>query len=206
MKDCYSGSTIAQAAEQPQAHGHTLIFLSRRMVTSLSRRALWPGRGRDAKRSSAKDENGQSHRVGGFRRPGIGSPEGVCGPLPSAAQAAPQVSERGTLGAGGAWILPGEPPSLLNGCARPRRSPPHNSPVDIHSRLDHLLSRRTHHAGPRTRCREPAADCRPAARSAPPGFPVGIGARGGCVNPDRLAPILRSAARDCLRDFVGLRR
>ena len=178
MKACYCGSTIAQAAEPRQPRGNPFIYLSQRVVTSngsLSR----------TRRQAASRRRGSA--------PEKGSPEGVCGPLPCAAQAAPQVSNRGTLGAGGAWILPGEPPSLLNGCARPRRSPPHNSPVDFHSRLDHLLSRRTHHAGPRTRYREPAADCRPAARSAPPGSPVGIGARGGLCNPDRLAthPTLR---------------
>jgi hypothetical protein len=164
------------------------------------------GRGCDAPTESAEDETARGIRSGLVRCPKIGSPEGVCGPLPCAAQAAPQVSNRGTLGAGGAWILPGQPPSLLNGCARPRRSPPHNSPVDFHSRLDHLLSRRTHHAGPRTRYREPAADCRPAARSAPPGSPVGIGARGGCVTPIDLRHILRFGQRDCLRDSVCLRR
>ena len=46
----------------------------------------------------------------------------------------------------------------------PRRPPPHRSPL-IYTRLDHLLSRRAHHAGPTPTDREPTADCRPAAWS-----------------------------------------
>ena len=77
-------------------------------------------------------------------------------------------------------ILPGRPPSDGTGCARPRRSPPHKSP-GMYTRLDHLLSRRTHHAGPRSRHPMPAADCRPEARPAPPDSAARIGAPRGCV-------------------------
>ena len=46
----------------------------------------------------------------------------------------------------------------------PRRPPPHRSPY-LYTRLDHLLSRRAHCAGPTPTDREPTADCRPAAWS-----------------------------------------
>jgi hypothetical protein len=108
-----------------------------------------------------------------------------------------------TLGAGGAWVLPGEPPSDRIGCARPRRSPPHRSP-GLYSRLDHLLSRRTHRAGPRSRHPEPAADCWPEARPVPPGSTTGIGASGGSVDPGRFGLILRPRAPAC-PTFSGVR-
>ena len=72
-------------------------------------------------------------------------PQGDSQPLVSKRRAAEAV------GAGGAWDpgLSTRVDARLNRAIRPRDSPPHESPLGNSSWLDHLLPRRTHHAGSR---------------------------------------------------------
>jgi hypothetical protein len=128
-----------------------------------------------------------SMRRGGHPRPPTparqGKPRGHLRPLLATGRGPPRSVRRGTLGVGGAWVLPGEPPFVPNGCARPRRSPPHSSPVDRYSRLDHLLSRRTHHAGPCSRPRRWPPTASPGCDPLRPAPLPGSERRGGCVSP-----------------------